>query len=99
MVPSTEREAIPTVEFFRGTPRSEALKKCMKFIVPVLPIIVLAALAFTGCGPSSTTDSGNPSATNSSLVETNGLSGVSTNLPATNSLPYVNTNLPTTTNQ
>jgi len=70
----------------------------MKSIVSVLGIVALATLALTGCGPGSATDATNPPATNSSLVDTNGMGGVSTNLPATNNLPYVNTNLPPTTN-
>ncbi len=70
----------------------------MKSIVSVLGIIVLGTLALTGCGPGSATDATNPPATNSSMVDTNGMTGVNTNLPATNNLPYMNTNLPPTTN-
>jgi len=71
----------------------------MKSIVSVVAILALALVAFTGCGPGGSSDSANPPATNSSLVDTNSMSGVSTNPPATNSLPFVNTNLPPTTNQ
>ena len=84
----------------------------MKTIVSVLAITVVAALALTGCGQSNSSDSAYAPATNSSMVDTNGLGGVNTNLPvtnslpdvytnppATNSLPEVNTNLPPGTNQ
>jgi ABC-type oligopeptide transport system substrate-binding subunit len=71
----------------------------MKSIVPVFALTVLAALALTGCGPNSSSDSANTPATNSSVADSNGMSGVNTNVPATNNLPEVNTNLPTGTNQ
>jgi hypothetical protein len=70
----------------------------MKSIIPLLAILVLAALTLVGCNQNTPGDSNNVQSTNSSMPAIS-IPGGFTNAPATNNLPNMNTNVPASTNQ
>jgi predicted small secreted protein len=71
----------------------------MKSIILMSAVSLFAAMTLVGCNQSSPGASGDASATNSSLSDTNSLIVQTNNLPNTNDVAVVNTNISASTNQ